>query len=289
MSNKHRFFLGCAVFAYSGWKNILFESHLSKDQYLQQYSKFFHSVEGNSFFYGIPSLEIIRKWQCQVPQDFLFVPKIPREYSHQGALFPKRESIASYVELLQRGFGNNLGPIFLQLSPSYSEDYGQDLSLFLNYWRRTISIPICVELRHINWFSSPYQDRIHVMLSKMDICKVILDTRPIYNAGGDPQKNCQNRKPNLPVSFQTTSQICVVRYIGHPDQTENDRYLEEWSIVVAQWLEEKKRVFFFVHCPEEQHSPNIAYRFYKKLKECRPSVRKFDFDPNKITQQLSLF
>ena len=50
MVNQNEFFLGCAVFAYSGWKNILFEPHLAKDQYLQQYSKFFHSVEGNSFF-----------------------------------------------------------------------------------------------------------------------------------------------------------------------------------------------------------------------------------------------
>ena len=289
MINQNRFFLGCAVFAYSGWKNILFESHVPKDQYLQQYSKFFHSVEGNSFFYGVPSLETIKKWQTQVPQDFLFVPKIPREYSHAGTLFPKRESIDSYVAFLQNGFGNNLGPVFLQLSPSYSEDFGKDLSLFLNHWRRTISIPICVELRHINWFASPYQERINIMLSKMNICRVILDTRPIYNASGDPQENCKNRKPNLPVSFQTTSQICVVRYIGHPEQFENDVYLAEWAIVVSRWIEDKKTVFFFVHCPDEEHSPNIAYQFYQKLKEHCPSVRNFDFKPNKITQQLSLF
>ena len=82
----------------------------------------------------------------------------------------KRESIDSYVELLQKGFGNNLGPVFLQLSPSYSEDFGKDLSLFLNHWRRTISIPnFASELRHINWFSSPYQERINIMLSKMNV------------------------------------------------------------------------------------------------------------------------
>ena len=123
----------------------------------------------------------------------------------------------------------------------------------------------------------------------MNICRVILDTRPIYNAIGDPQENCKNKKPNLPVSFQTTSQICVVRYIGHPEQFENDVYLAEWAIVVSRWIEDKKTVFFFVHCPDEEHSPNIAYQFYQKLKEHCPSVRNFDFKPNKITQQLSLF
>ena len=102
----------------------------------------------------------------------------------------------------------------------------------------------------------------------MNICRVILDTRPIYNASGDPQENCKNKKPNLPVSFQTTSQICVVRYIGHPDQFQNDVYLEEWAIVVSRWIEEKRTVFFFVHCPEEEHSPNIAYQFYRKNLKC---------------------
>ena len=82
------FFLGCAVFSFPGWKNILFDSQLSKDQYLHQYAKSFHCVEGNSFFYGIPKMETLKYWRSQVPSHFTFVPKIPRDFSHQGHIFP---------------------------------------------------------------------------------------------------------------------------------------------------------------------------------------------------------
>jgi uncharacterized protein YecE (DUF72 family) len=283
------FFLGCAVFAFAGWKKILFESQLPKEKYLHRYSRVFHSVEGNSFFYGIPNLETLQKWRSQVPSDFLFAPKIPREYSHQGFIFPKVASVHNYVELLQRGLGENLGPCFLQLSPSYSKEYGQDLSLFLNYWRKNISIPICIEMRHPCWFSSPNQERINVMLSKMNMTRVILDTRPIYKGSGNAQKKCKNKKPNLPVSFTTTSQICVVRYISHPNMDENQEFLDEWVLIVSHWLEEGKQVYFFVHCPEEQYSPNIASLFYKKLKRRQPEVREFHFDQKEVERQLPLF
>ena len=46
--------------------------------------------------------------------------------------------------------------------------------------------------------------------------------------------------------------------MGHPEQFQNDVYLEEWAIVVSRWIEDKRTVFFFVHCPEEEHSPEMC-------------------------------
>ena len=147
-----------------GMEEYSFEPHLPKDQYLQQYSKFFHSVEGN-FFMAYRIWKQSKSGKLKYLKTSCSFRKYPENILMTEPLFPKRESIDSYVELLQKGFGNNLGPVFLQLSPSYSEDFGKDLSLFLNHWRRTISIPICVELRHVKlvFFSISRTNKYHVV------------------------------------------------------------------------------------------------------------------------------
>ena len=288
-SRPPSFFLGCAVFAFAGWKNIVFDPQLPKEKYLHQYAKSFHSVEGNSFFYGIPKIETLKHWRSQVPLYFNFVPKIPREFSHQGKIFSYINQIQGYANLLQEGLQDHLGPVFLQLSPSYSVQYGNDLSKVLNYWIQNISLPICVEFRHRDWFIEPNKHRVNVMLMKMGVSRVILDTRAIYQGSDDPQRNCKNKKPDLPVSSTTTSEICVVRYISHPNIEENKIYLEEWACIVKRWLEEGKQVYFFVHCPKEEYSPEVACMFYSFLKELYPQVRNFLFPKNRPNKQLPLW
>ena len=127
------------------------------------------------------------------------------------------------------------------------------------------------------------------MLTKMNISRVILDTRPIFQTSDDPQKDCTNKKPELPVSFDTTSHICVVRYISHPKLENNEPYLEEWSKIVVQWLRSGKKVYFFVHCPDETHSPNVAFSFYEKCKNREANLRSLPFETNPLEEQLSLF
>ena len=286
---EQHFFLGCAVFSYPKWKGILFESYLPKENYLQCYAKSFHSVEGNSCFYGIPTRETLQRWKEQIPNSFHFVPKIPRDFSHQGMIFSHWNPIHEFVILMRTELSDNLGCFLLQLPPSYSPEYGHDLSRFLNQWRRNIETPVCVELRHPDWFVSPNQERINIMLTKMNISRVILDTRPIFQSEDDPQNTCKNKKPNLPVFFDTTSQICVVRYIAHPNLENNEPYLDEWSRIVIQWLRENKKVYFFVHCPDETYSPNVALAFYKKCKALEPYIRSFPFEKNRLEEQIPLF
>jgi uncharacterized protein YecE (DUF72 family) len=56
-----------------------------------------------------------------------------------------------------------------------------------------------------------------------------------------------------------------VRYIGHPDVDRNIPDLTIWAQQVVQWLTQGKRVYFFVHCPIEAHSPAIAWQFQTLL------------------------
>lgn len=88
-----------------------------------------------------------------------------------------------------------------------------------------------------------------------------LDTRPVYSGADNPQAESQRKKPRLPLRAERVGELAMVRYISHPEAPRNEDFLAEWAARVAGWLREGVEVYFFVHCPFEEHSPGFAKRF----------------------------
>ena len=151
-------------------------------------------------------------------------------------------------------------------------------------------LSLALEVRHLDWFEEQYGDRLNSLLTKLNIARVLLDTRPIYNCPDDPQIGSQRRKPQVPLQAIVTGDTGFVRFISHPQGRYNQSYLEQWVDYLDCWLRQGKTVYFFVHCPQEARSPDTAKYFQSLLEQQNRDIPTLPW--NKIEPyptQLSLF
>lgn len=294
MTNRQNlpFFIGCAVWAYKDWIGDLFPAGSRSKDFLKLYSQRLTAVEGNATFYSIPNSSTVDRWAQETAASFKFCLKLPRTFTHQGALYPHLSVALHFLDQM-KPLGNRLGPLFAQLPPRYSPASLTDLRAFLTGWPRQTT-PIAVEVRHPSWFNEPHSTQLNTLLESLGVGRVLLDTRPIYDcqtAGdADPQIMSERRKPKLPLQPVVTAPFSLIRYISHPESSLNRSYLSEWVRQVSQWLTWGTQIYFFVHCPIEAKSPAIARHFQHLLEQQGVEVPRLPWD--QITQpakQLKLF
>ncbi|MEM9272802.1 MAG: DUF72 domain-containing protein [Cyanobacteria bacterium P01_F01_bin.143] len=281
-------YLGCAVWSYKGWLGNFYPAKTKPSEFLRLYSDKFATVEGNTTFYATPQPKTVAKWAEQTPNEFKFCPKFPKEVTHQGLLQQNIAIAKNFLEIMQ-GLGDRLGIIFAQLPPSYSPHYFDDLQQFLVDCSQS-NLSLAVEVRHPAWFKEVNANRLNQMLRELNITRVILDTRPIYNSPGDPQVHSSRKKPNLPVQPIVTGDCALVRFISHPERKYNEIYLQEWVNQVENWVKQGKTVYFFVHCPLEERSPGTA-KYFESLLQKRglATIQTTRNDKSEAPTQLSLF
>ncbi len=282
------FYLGCAIWSYKEWVGNFYPPKSKPADFLSLYSRRFTTVEGNTTFYAIPSPETIQKWVGQTPTGFKFCPKFHRSITHQGLLSPRINEALSFLERMS-GLGDRLGTSFIQLPPSYSFQYLEDLTEFLTGCSRS-GLSLALEVRHLDWFEPEWSKYLDELLTKLNIARVLLDTRPIYNCPNDPQIGSPRKKPQVPLQPKVNGDIAFVRYISHPDRQYNQSYLQQWAITLRDWLSQGKEVYFFVHCPQEVRSPDTAKYFYSQIDRqiaALPNLPWNEIDPQPT--QLNLF
>lgn len=289
MSVSGNFFLGCAVWAYKGWVGDFYPARSRQTDFLRLYSQRLTAVEVNATFYAVPNKETVRRWAADTPPGFAFCPKLPRELTHRGLLQPSIPEALQFVELM-REFGDRLGPIFMQLPPQYGPELLLDLTKFLRAWPHE-TVPLAVEVRHADWFREPHALALTSLLEQFAIGRVLLDTRPIYQGlDDDPQIGNERRKPNLPLQPTVTAPFSVVRFISHPQRELNQLFLDEWAGRVETWLRQGTRIYFFVHCPVEDHSPGTARAFQRLLEQQGTPIPPLPWNALRTPPtQLSLF
>jgi uncharacterized protein YecE (DUF72 family) len=289
------FYLGCAVWSHKDWVGNLYPPKSQPRDFLNLYSRRFNTVEGNTTFYAIPDPATITKWAAQTPPGFKFCPKLHRQITHQGLLAPHIAEAIAFLETIS-GLGDRLGTTFIQLPPSYSPEYLADLSEFLTACSQAnvSNVSLALEVRHLDWFKAEATNSLNILLQKLNIARVLLDTRPIYNCPDDPQIGSPRKKPQLPLQEIVTGKTAFVRFISHPDRQYNQTYLAQWAIKLHYWLSQGKTVYFFVHCPQEKRSPDTARFFHSLLQKQQTNLNPNTLPWNQIPPevnptQLSLF
>jgi len=258
------FWMGCALWGYKDWVGEFFPPKTRAADFLKLYSQRLTTVEGNTTFYSIPDQTTVQRWAAETPVGFKFCPKLPRMVTHQGLLAPQVEGAIAFIRHMQNLNSNasspaehRLGPLFAQLPPSYAPSQFADLAAFLEALPRD-EVEVAIEVRHLQWFEEPHAQRLNRLLTDLGVGRVILDTRPIYDCPDDPQVMSERKKPRVPLCTDTPTDFCLVRYISHPDLAFNAPYWDAWVKRIDGWLRQGKRVYFFLHCPQEEHSVTFA-------------------------------
>lgn len=77
-------FIGTSGWTYDGWRGPFYPPGVPKKDWLRYYASRFPTTEINGSFYRTPSLEAVRAWWEQAPEDFLFAWR-PRNSSPIGS------------------------------------------------------------------------------------------------------------------------------------------------------------------------------------------------------------
>ena len=258
------FYIGAPIWSYKGWVGNFFPASTPSSDYLRLYSRHLNAVEGNTVFYALPSSKVITRWNLETPATFRFCPKIPRSISHAPHLEGSREETLMVVERL-RGLGVRLGPMFLQLPPSFGPAHLSELEAFLNFWPSDMRL--AVEVRHPAFFEVEHAATLNMLLSQYRVARVMMDTRPIRIGSSEEKQILQarERKPDLPLQITVTTDFVFVRYIGHPRMEVNEPLLDSWAQQLSEWLQKGLTAYAFCHCPFEEHSPFICYALYQRV------------------------
>jgi uncharacterized protein YecE (DUF72 family) len=262
-------YIGCPIWANKSWVGSLYPEGTKSSDYLRIYAQQLTTVEGNTTFYAVPAQATVQHWAEETPETFRFCPKLPRTISHAGKLMEHLEESSQFLAVMSQ-LGKRLGPLFLQLPPRYSPDMIDDLHEFLANW--PAHAQLAVEVRHLAWFDTPNHESLQAILSKYQMARVIIDTRPIRSLDGDRilqgsvyerMLQARERKPNLPIVSEPTASFTFLRYIGHPHFEHNAPFLEEWADHLAEWLREGLDCYVFCHCPDERMDPQLCRQLYQ--------------------------
>jgi uncharacterized protein YecE (DUF72 family) len=119
---------------------------------LQRYASRLNAAEINTSFYRPHGAAVYQRWAAAVPPSFRFAVKIPKLITHERALLRGREPLTRFLDEIA-GLGAALGPLLLQLPPSFAFD-ARRVGRFLQLLRDLHSGPVVCEPRHPTWTSA---------------------------------------------------------------------------------------------------------------------------------------
>ena len=237
------FRLGCPVWAHPSFIGQIYSESLSSKEYLKHYQNCFNSIELNSSFYGIPSLELVSNWSSKIETDFKFCPKFSKVISHRQNLGSNIDEVRAFIKVLNKFKESNLlGMSFFQLPAHFSAD---NLSSFLKFADRFPKVlPIAFEFRHHSWFASKdVMERVADFLHERNKSLVISDVAGRRDV-------CH---------FLIPGNRAFVRFAGNSLHHSDFERLDSWKEIILKWRQSGiQEIFFFLHQPKEGNCIRLA-------------------------------
>lgn len=295
-SPKLPYFLGCPAWAHAPWVGRVFPKGTERSDFLRQYSMLFNSVEGNTTFYGMPTLDTVRRWADEALPGFKFALKFPRSITHERQLVGAESDTKFFLSILEiLHQADRLGPSFLQLSPSFS---GAQLPALAAYLRELPEeFPFAVEVRHADYFDHGHHEHaLDELLLRLQVDRAIFDSRALFCAAptDSHEEEAQRRKPNSPLRQTVTGQRPLIRFVSRNNLAESRPWLSEWVPLVARWIAEGRTPYMFVHTPDDLYAPEFARAFHQELMTHIPDLPPlpawhFETKSLPVKKQLELF
>lgn len=139
--------VGTSGYQYRHWRGDFYPQRLPQKQWFGYYADRFDTVEINNTFYGLPRPESVDQWRDDAPPGFRFALKYSRYGTHTKRLRDPESPLETFLELAER-LKSRLGPILVQLPPSWGADPGR-LDGFLRAAPRRHRF--AVEMRDPSW------------------------------------------------------------------------------------------------------------------------------------------
>lgn len=283
-----KLYLGCPVWSCTTWPGHFLSSKAKKSDYLREYSSVFNTVEGNSTFYGLPSLNTVHRWADDTPDGFQFCLKFPQVISHERQLLNVESETRAFVDILRiLQDARRLGPSFLQLSPSFDRTQFSALAAYL---KRVVSddIPMAVEVRHPDYFDEgPVEQSLDELLTSLQVDRVLFDSRALFSLppADAYEEESQRRKPRSPWRRTVTGQNPFVRFVGRNRVEETHNWITEWAPQIIDWMRAGLTPYIFVHTPDDFLAPYLSRAVYEELRRLDGDIKPSQLWPAEREQQ----
>jgi uncharacterized protein YecE (DUF72 family) len=290
----HNYRLGCPVWACPDWVGALFSTK-DRKKWLGEYSSVFGTVEGNSTFYGLPAMDTVRRWAESSGDEFRFCLKFPKAISHDRRLIDAEVETGLFLDILTvLADADRLGPSFLQLSPTFSAVEMDRLTSYLQ--TLPTEFPYAVEVRHPDFFDQGATEKaLDEMLRELKIDRVLFDSRPLFSKppSDEAEEASQAKKPRSPHRTTVTGSRPMLRLVGRNSVDDTLPWIEEWAVVIADWINAGLTPYVFAHSPDEKFAPEFAARLHAELQSHLSSLPDLAAWPGLAKEtgpkQLSLF
>ena len=263
-------YLGCAKWGRTEWVGKIYPPKTKEKDFLKHYVEHYNSIELNATHYKVYGPAGIAKWKEKAEgKDFMFCPKMYQGVTHRGSLQGKDFITNEFFRGIV-AFEKNLGPIFVQVSDSFSPNRRKELFDYLASLPKDLQF--FLEVRHPGWFAKEdIQKELFETLSSFNMGAVITDT-----AG---RRNCAHMHLTIPKAF--------IRYVGNSLHASDYTRCDAWVDRMKHWLDKgMEELYFFMHMHDEATSPELTVYLVDKLnKECGLNLIK----PKFIAQQPGLF
>ena len=139
--------VGCSGFVYRDWRGVVYPAGLPQRRWFEHYASLFDTVELNTTFYRLPTIEAVDAWAAQAPDGFRYAAKLGQFCTHRMKLRDPAGWLPKHLDRIER-LGAHLGPNLVQLPPRWRRDTGRLDDFLASAPRR---IRWAVELRDGSW------------------------------------------------------------------------------------------------------------------------------------------
>jgi uncharacterized protein YecE (DUF72 family) len=229
-------YVGTSGYSYKEWKGTFYPKELSEKLMLHYYGERFRAVEVNNTFYRMPRASVLEAWTGQVPADFKFALKAPRQITHVQRLKGAGDSV-SYLLQVSGALKGLLGPLLFQLPPFFKKDVprlAEFLALLPSQCR------VAFEFRHQSWFDEEVFGLLHDHQAALCMAEA---------------------EDDLEVPFVTTADWGYLR-LRRPDY--GDPELNTWVKLVQK--QDWRDAFVFFKHEDAGKGPEMATRFLELAK-----------------------
>ncbi len=245
--------IGTSGWAYGGWKGCFYPPTLPDRQRLSFYADRFPTTEVNYSYYHVPSEQTLRTWAAVVPPYFLFTLKANRIVTHLARLGQVEPYWSGLVRTSALHLGPHLGPILVQLPPTFQADHRR-LDQFLALTSELPhSVRLAFEFRHGSWFI----DETYRLLTRFGAALCIADsaTRPRHNV--------------------VTTDFAYLRYHGRTPREApfyTDGELREEAAFIERLANNGIDVYAYFNNDADGHAPTNARRLTELVSEQREAA-----------------
>lgn len=231
-----RLSIGTSGWTYDGWRGPFYPEDVPRKDWLRWYATQFLTTEINGSFYRTPSLDAVRAWRDQTPDDFLFAWKASKFITHWKRLGPSSKSSLALMETRLKLLGPKLGVVLFQLPARFKADRLRLAAFFkLLSKRRTYA----VEFRDDSWYS----EEIFNLLRDHNIALCLSDHR------------------DAPAPWEVTAGHVYVRGHGPTGEYKDnypERTLRRWADEIARWRRRGLDVYCYFDNDQKSAAPHDA-------------------------------